>query len=46
MRDYLEVLNAENALITNQRTVADLHARAFSLDVTLVRALGGGFTAS
>ena len=43
---YLEVLNAENALITNQRTVADLHARAFSLDVTLVRALGGGFTAS
>jgi len=42
---YLEVLNAENALINNQRTVADLHARAFSLDVTLVRALGGGFKA-
>ena len=40
---YLEVLNAENALINNQRTLADLHSRAFSLDVALVRALGGGF---
>ena len=40
---YLEVLSAENALINNQRTSADLHSRAFSLDVALVRALGGGF---
>ena len=42
---YLEVLNAENVLIDNQRTLADLHSRAFSLDVALVRALGGGFKA-
>jgi outer membrane protein TolC len=40
---YLEVLSAEDTLITNQRALADLHARAFSLDVALVRALGGGF---
>ncbi len=43
---YLEVLNAENALINNQRTWVDLRSRAFSLDVALVRALGGGFQAS
>jgi len=43
---YLEVLNAENALIDNQRTLAELHSRAFSLDVSLVRALGGGFEAA
>jgi NodT family efflux transporter outer membrane factor (OMF) lipoprotein len=42
---YLEVLTAEDALINNQRTLADLRARAFSLDVALVRALGGGFAA-
>ncbi|HEY8617069.1 efflux transporter outer membrane subunit [Phenylobacterium sp.] len=42
---YLDVLSAEDALIANRRTVADLEARAFSLDVELVRALGGGFHA-
>lgn len=42
---YLEVLNAETALIDNQRSVADLRSRALSLDFALVRALGGGFTA-
>jgi NodT family efflux transporter outer membrane factor (OMF) lipoprotein len=42
---YLEVLTAENALINNQRTLADLRSREFSLDVALVRALGGGFEA-
>jgi NodT family efflux transporter outer membrane factor (OMF) lipoprotein len=42
---YLEVLTAEDALISNRRTLADLRARAFSLDVALVRALGGGFEA-
>jgi NodT family efflux transporter outer membrane factor (OMF) lipoprotein len=40
---YLEVLDAEDALIANRRTVADLETRAFTLDVALVRALGGGF---
>jgi NodT family efflux transporter outer membrane factor (OMF) lipoprotein len=42
---YLDVLTAEDALITNRRTVADLETRAFTLDVALVRALGGGFHA-
>jgi NodT family efflux transporter outer membrane factor (OMF) lipoprotein len=42
---YLEALTAENTLITSQRNLADLHARAFSLDVSLVGALGGGFKA-
>ena len=42
---YLDVLTAEDALISNRRTVADLETRAFTLDVGLVRALGGGFHA-
>lgn len=42
---YLDVLTAEDALISNRRTVADLETRAFTLDVALVRALGGGFGA-
>jgi NodT family efflux transporter outer membrane factor (OMF) lipoprotein len=45
MATYLEVLTAEDALISNQRTLADLRARAFSLDIALARALGGGFGA-
>lgn len=43
---YLEVLTAENAMIANQRAVSELETRAFSLDVALVRALGGGFHAA
>ena len=42
---YLDVLTAEDALISNRRAVADLETRAFTLDVALVRALGGGFHA-
>ena len=40
---YLDVLNAQRSVLTEQRQVADLEARAFFLDVQLVRALGGGF---
>jgi NodT family efflux transporter outer membrane factor (OMF) lipoprotein len=43
---YLDVLTAENAMISNQRGLADLETRAFTLDVALVRALGGGFRAA
>ncbi|HLY87398.1 MAG TPA: efflux transporter outer membrane subunit [Acetobacteraceae bacterium] len=39
---YLDVLTAENGVLTARRNVADLQARAFTLDVALVRALGGG----
>ncbi|OHT18978.1 Multidrug resistance outer membrane protein MdtP precursor [Sphingomonas haloaromaticamans] len=40
---FLDVLSAEDAVLLNRRIVADLEARAFTLDVALVRALGGGF---
>ncbi len=40
---YLDLLSAEDALNTSRRGVAELEASAFSLDVALVRALGGGF---
>ena len=42
---YLDVLSAEDALIVQRRAVADLDARAFVLDVALIRALGGGYHA-
>ena len=42
---YLNVLTAENGVLTARRNVADLQAQSLSLDVTLVRALGGGYTA-
>lgn len=40
---YLDVLAAEDALISATRAVASLQTRAFTLDVALIRALGGGF---
>ena len=40
---YLDVLTSEDTLVAQRRTVADLQARAFTQDVALVRALGGGF---
>jgi NodT family efflux transporter outer membrane factor (OMF) lipoprotein len=41
---YLDVLNAEEGVLAARRTVAELQTRAFTLDVAMVRALGGGFT--
>ena len=41
---YLSVLTVEQQVLQNRMAVADLEARAFSLDVALVRALGGGFS--
>jgi outer membrane protein TolC len=40
---YLDVLAAEDQLISAQRALADVETRAMVLDVALVRALGGGF---
>jgi len=40
---YADTLVVENALAVQRRATADLEARAFALDVALVRALGGGF---
>lgn len=42
---YLDVLSAEDALVASRRSVAQLQSRAFTLHVTLIRALGGGFHA-
>jgi NodT family efflux transporter outer membrane factor (OMF) lipoprotein len=43
---YLDVLTAQQGVLTARRSVAELTTRGFSLDVALVRALGGGFTPS
>jgi NodT family efflux transporter outer membrane factor (OMF) lipoprotein len=40
---YLEVLSAEDYLLTTMRTQTDLRSRSMSLDVALNRALGGGY---
>lgn len=40
---YQSVLLAEDAVLAQRQVVSDLESRAFTLDVALVRALGGGF---
>jgi NodT family efflux transporter outer membrane factor (OMF) lipoprotein len=42
---YLDVLSAEDALLSSQRVLADLETRALFLDIALTRALGGGYRA-
>jgi NodT family efflux transporter outer membrane factor (OMF) lipoprotein len=43
---YLDVLTAEESVLSARLAVAQLETRAFTLDVQLVRALGGGFVAA
>jgi NodT family efflux transporter outer membrane factor (OMF) lipoprotein len=43
---YLDVLSVEEGVLGARLTVAQLQTRAFTLDVQLVRALGGGFSAA
>jgi len=43
LANYLDVLSAEDAVIAARRSLADLETRAFSVDIALVKALGGGF---
>lgn len=45
LASYLDVLSSEDSLIDAQRQLADIQARAFSLDIALIRALGGGYVA-
>jgi NodT family efflux transporter outer membrane factor (OMF) lipoprotein len=40
---YLDVLTAQESVVNAQLVVAQLETRSFTLDVQLVRALGGGF---
>lgn len=42
---YLDVLNVEDQLLAARQSVAELEASAFTLDIALIRALGGGFAA-
>ncbi|QXQ08584.1 efflux transporter outer membrane subunit [Sphingosinicellaceae bacterium] len=42
---FVDVLTAQDRALQAKRAVADLQARAFTLDIALVRALGGGFAA-
>jgi outer membrane protein TolC len=39
------VLSAEEGVLEARLNVAELETRAFTLDVQLIRALGGGFSA-
>jgi NodT family efflux transporter outer membrane factor (OMF) lipoprotein len=43
---YLDVLSAEDNLLANLRAQSDLQSRSFTLDVALVRALGGGYASN
>lgn len=45
LSNYLTLLTAEDSVITQRRAVAQLEARALTLDANLVLALGGGFRA-
>lgn len=45
LTDYLTVLTAQESVVGARLAVAQLETRAFTLDVQLVRALGGGFAA-
>jgi len=42
---YLAVLSAEDALLRNRQLLADCQGRVLSVQVDLIRALGGGFKA-
>ncbi len=46
LSNQLPVLQAEDALLASQRSVADLEARRITLSIALMRALGGGFAPS
>lgn len=43
---YLDVLTAEESVVVARLRVAELQTRSFTLDVQLIRALGGGFAAA
>ncbi len=43
---YIDVLTVEDRLLVARDALAALEARAYTLDIALIRALGGGFQAS
>ncbi|OHX12572.1 multidrug transporter [Chromobacterium sphagni] len=46
LANYLDVLNTEDGVIASRRSLASLEARRFSLDIALIKALGGGYQPS
>jgi NodT family efflux transporter outer membrane factor (OMF) lipoprotein len=46
LTDYLSVLTAQESVVNARLSLAQLESRAFTLDVQLVRSLGGGFRAA
>ncbi|BBB14174.1 efflux transporter outer membrane subunit [Sphingopyxis sp. FD7] len=45
LANQIEQLTAEDSMVTLSRAVAELEARELSLDIALIRALGGGYQA-
>lgn len=45
LANQLTALQADDTVLATRRAVADLEARRFTLDIALIRALGGGFQA-
>jgi len=43
---YLNVINAQTALLNNQRTALNLQMEQLTASVQLIKALGGGWDAS
>lgn len=43
LANYIEVLSAEETLLQTLRSQADLRARIYTLDVSMVKTLGGGY---
>jgi multidrug efflux system outer membrane protein len=41
---YLNVIDAQQSLLTSQRTEVQIHGQQMALSVALVKALGGGWT--
>ena len=41
---YIEVLSAEDVMLSSLRNLTDLQSRGFALDVALMQALGGGYS--
>lgn len=46
LSNYITVLTIENGLIAQRQMVGDLEARAFAVDVAMIRALGGGYVSN
>ncbi len=46
LANYQSVLLVENDVLLRRRAFTDLSARAFALDVALIKALGGGYVAA